>query len=194
MWWRLRREESNRLMKECVKEQIEQSLPWILEINKIACKLELDLSNATEMSKEEWKILVKNKVAKTTKDEFEKEINDLKGYRMNVEDELVVGKKKWYTSLCQRKAKIWFRMRADIIDPAPRQPYHPLSIWRCKFCDENNQSTIHYVKECSGIDKDLFDGLDRGAIYRTIQTLDSEEEVLHKTTQILMKVYQLINR
>ena len=30
MWWRLNRKESNVLMKECIKEQISLSLPWIL--------------------------------------------------------------------------------------------------------------------------------------------------------------------
>ena len=54
MWWRLNRKESNILMKECVKEQINLSLPWMLGLNKIACKLEIDLNDqwASEIRRE----------------------------------------------------------------------------------------------------------------------------------------------
>ena len=194
MWWRLNREESNKLLKQCVKEQIELSLPWMLEINKIACKLQVDLNSAKGMSKEEWKNYVKDKVSTLTKETFKTDIEELKGYRKNVKDEVVIGKKKWYTSLCQRKAKIWFRMRADIIDPTPRQPYNPTSIWKCKFCNVNNQSTEHYVKHCEGIEKDIFEGMNRENIFEIIQTLNCGEDILHKTTKILVQIYQAIRK
>ena len=44
------------------------------------------------------------------------EIEELKGYRTNVDDDISIGKKKRYISLSQKKAKVWCRMRANIID------------------------------------------------------------------------------
>ena len=193
MWWRLNRDESNRLMKQCINEQIRQSLPWILELNKIACRLKIELNNAKEMSKEQWKIHVREKVFIVAKEEAEIEISKLKGYNDNVKDEIVIGKKKRYTTLSQKKAKIWFRMRANIIDPEPRQPYHPNCKWKCKFCNANDQSTEHYVRSCSGIDKDSFQGLDRDTIYSVIQTLDCDEQTFCQVTYIIQKIYYLIN-
>ena len=151
MWWRLNRKESNILMQQCLSEQINQSLPWMIEVNDIASKLKVDLTHAKEMSKESWKNHVKSRIVEVFQEETATEIGKLNGYRNNVKDEIEIGKKKKYMGLSQKKAKIWFRMRADIIDPAPRQPYHPLSKWKCKFCDENDQSTEHYVKNCKGI-------------------------------------------
>ena len=193
MWWRLNRKESNTLMKECVKEQINLSLPWMLGLNRIACKLEIDLNDAKEMSKEQWKLHVKEKVVKVTKIYLETEIKELKGYQNNIKDEIVVGKKKRYISLTQRKAKIWFRMRANIIDPAPREPYSPISKWKCKFCDERDQSTEHYVLKCTLIEQDVFEDMDRESIFQIIQTLDCDEQTFYHVTGILSRVYELIN-
>ena len=135
MWWRLNRKDSNLLMKECLSEQIKQGLPWLIEINGIASKLKVDLSHAKKMSKESWKNHVKSKIKDIVEEETIIEIAKLKGYNNNVIDEIEIGKRKRYTSLSQKKAKVWFRMRAGIIDPAPRQPYNPISKWKCKFCE-----------------------------------------------------------
>ena len=193
MWWRLNRKESNILMKECVKEQINLSLPWMLGLNKIACKLEIDLNDAKKLSKEQWKIHVKGKVLNMTKYYLETEIKELKGYNNNIKDEIMVGKKKRYTSLTQKKAKIWFRMRADIIDPAPREPYSSVSIWKCKFCNEREQSTRHYVQKCESIERDVFDGMNRESIFEIIQTLECDDQTFYQITGILTRIYQLIN-
>ena len=91
-------------MKECLKEQINSSLPWMLEINKIASKLEIDLDSAKILSKEQWKIAVKEKVLQMSKHYLEAEIKELKGYSNNVDDDIIVGKKKRYVSLNQKKA------------------------------------------------------------------------------------------
>ena len=76
-------------------------------------------------------------------------------------------------------------MRANIIDPAPRRPYSPNSIWKCKFCESEEQSTEHYVKSCKGIDEKVFGGLDREDVYRKIQTLECHEEEFAHITQVL---------
>ena len=64
-------------MKECLKEQINLSLPWILEINKIACRLEIDLESAKTMSKEQWKNLVKKQVSIIATQYLENEIKEV---------------------------------------------------------------------------------------------------------------------
>ena len=125
--------------------------------------------------------------------ELETEIEELKGYKNNIKDEIMVGKKKRYVSLTQKKAKIWFRMRADIIDPAPREPYSSVSIWKCKFCNERDQSTEHYVRKCALIETDLFERLDRESIFKIIQTLECNDQTFYQVTGILTRVYELIN-
>ena len=168
MWWRLNRKESNQLMKECIKEQINLDLPWILEINRIASKLGVDLDNAKIMSKEQWKQMVKAKVLVEAKEYMESEIDVLKGYRNNAKDEISIGKKKRYITLTQKKAKVWFRMRANIIDPTPRAPYSS-TIWKCKLCHEKEQSTEHYILKCTAIEEEIFQSFDRSYIFRIIQ-------------------------
>ena len=113
----------------------EHPLPWMVEMNEIACLLKIDLDKAKSTSKETWKMEVKDKIQDQAKHLLDTELKELKGYRENTKDELIVGKKKRYVDLSQKKAKVWFRMRANIIDPAPRQPYNPNSIWKCKFCE-----------------------------------------------------------
>ena len=194
MWWRLNREESNQLMKQCVSEQINLSLPWIVELNSIASRIKVDLTKAKEMSKDQWKRHVKEKVLVLVEEKVKVEVEKLKGYNDNIKDEIVIGKKKRYITMNQKKAKIWFRMRADIIDPAPRQPYHPKSKWKCKFCDANEQSTEHYVKHCNGIEDDAFQGLSRDTVYSIIQTLECDEQTFHLVTSTIQKIYYLINK
>ena len=194
MWWRLKREESNYLMKQCLNDQINSNLPWIVELNRIACKLDLDLDEAKYTSKEQWKKYVKEKTLNVVKEERLKEVDNLKGYKKNLKDEIEVGKKKRYVSLSQKKAKVWFRMRADIIDPAPRQPYNPQSIWKCKFCEEEQQDTEHYVRLCKGIETEIFDGMNRNLIYSVIQTLQCDESMFIRITYVLMRIYNMINR
>ena len=142
------------------------------------------------LSKERWKALVKEKVLKISKHYLETEIKELKGYHNNVEDDIVVGKKKRYVSLSQKKAQIWFRMRANIIDPAPREPYSSVSIWKCKWCNERDQSTEHYVQKCTAIKEEIFENLDRGSIFKTIQTLECDDQTFIRITGILTKIYQ----
>ena len=194
MWWRLNRADSNNLMKQCLSEQIKQSLPWIVEINDIATRLKVDLTEAKKMSKDQWKSQVKGKIVVIAKQEIELEVEKLKGYNDNISDEIVAGQKKRYVALSQKKAKIWFRMRANIIDPAPRQPYHPNSKWKCKFCQKNDQSTKHYIQDCREIEADVFQGLNRETLYSIIQTLDCEEPIFQRVTFILEKIYYLINK
>ena len=62
MWWRLKREESNYLMKQCLDDQINSNLPWIVELNRIACKLDIDLDKEKYTSKEQWKNMRKRKL------------------------------------------------------------------------------------------------------------------------------------
>ena len=192
MWWRLNQDVANYLMKECLKTQINLSLPWIKEINMIACSLKLDLEKAKSMTKENWKAMVKERIKIEAQKSLETEIEELKGYRNNVNDEIIIGKAKRYTKLTQKKAKIWFRMRANIIDPAPRRPFKPNCIWKCKFCETEEQSTEHYIKSCVGVDNEIFGGKNREDLFRIIQTLDCTENEFNHTTQILTNLYHLI--
>ena len=146
---------------------------------------------AKEMSKEQWKNLVKKKALMKAEQYLKEEIEELKGYRNNVADDISIGKKKRYISLSQKKAKVWFRMRANIIDPAPREPYSPI-IWKCKFCQEKDQSTEHYVLRCTAVKEEIFQNIDRENIFRIIQTLDCDDHTFHHVTYILTKLYQLV--
>ena len=136
----------------------------------------------------------KEKVLQMSKHYLEAEIKELKGYSNNVDDDIIVGKKKRYVSLNQKKAQVWFRMRANIIDPAPREPYSSVSIWKCKWCDERDQSTEHYVRKCNAIKEETFENLDRGSIFRSIQTLEGDDQTFVQITGILTKLYRLINK
>ena len=165
-----------------------------MELNRITSKLQIELDEAKKLTKNQWKELVKGKILIVAKEDCEAELAGLKGYSNNVKDEIVVGKKKRYVSLSQKKAKVWFRMRANIIDPAPRQPYHPKSKWKCKFCNAEDQSTEHYVKNCDGIEKEVFNGINRDTMYSAIQTLDCDEMTFLQTTYSIQKIYDLINK
>jgi hypothetical protein len=84
-------------------------------------------------------------------------------------------------------------MRANIIDPAPRQPYSRKSIWKCKFCDAEEQSTKHYILVCKGIKSDIFGEMERESVYKIIQTLECPEHIFNQVTQILVKIYHNIS-
>ena len=85
-------------------------------------------------------------------------------------------------------------MRANIIDPAPRRPYNPVSIWKCKFCNEPDQSTEHYVRSCAAIKEEIFGRWEREYVFRIIQTLECDENTFFEITGILTKIYQLVNQ
>ena len=127
-----------------------------------------------------------------TKEYIEKELEVGDKYKRNVEDDIMVGKRKRYTNLTQKKAKVWFRMRSGIIDPSPRKPYHPSCKWKCKFCPAMDQGTEHYVKYCPGT-ANTFNDYNRDDVYRFIQKLDGNDEYLHQVTNIIVKIYNLIN-
>ena len=74
-------------------------------------------------------------------------------------------------------------------DPAPRQPYNPASIWKCKFCNTLDQSTEHYVRHCKKI-KDVFGENDRENIFEMIRTLGGTDQEFEQVTNILVKVYE----
>ena len=46
MWKRINRDETNEIIKECKREQINSFLPWCKEIVRIASELGIDLEKA----------------------------------------------------------------------------------------------------------------------------------------------------
>ena len=66
-------------MIQCKREQINQSLPWIMELNEIACQLKIDLDQAKMMAKENWKKEIQVKIEEATRTLLETEIKELKG-------------------------------------------------------------------------------------------------------------------
>ena len=161
-------------------------------IAKIAVELGIDLEKAKVTSKQGWKDQVKKKIVEKTRGYLEDEMKQCNKYASNVEDQIAVGGKKRYTNLTQKKAKVWFRMRAGIADPSPRRPYHPISKWKCKLCPTMDQSTEHYIKFCPGTAQ-AFNGRNRTDVYRFIQKMDGNDEYLHQVTIILEKIYKQIN-
>ena len=84
----------------------------------------------------------KRKLNETITREFEEEIKNTKRYEGNIEDDIIPGKPKKYMGLNTKKAEAFLRARgADILDPAPRNLYHPHSIWKYKYCEMKDQST-----------------------------------------------------
>ncbi len=192
MWWRINQETANPLIQNCRREQINKSLPWIHELANISVELGIDLNSAKKLPKQSWKDEVKRKIKIKAQEYIEKEMEENKRYDHNMKNGLVLGKRKRYINLTQKKAKIWFRMRADIIDPAPRQPYSPLGKWKCKFCPAREQGTEHYVKNCPGTAQ-CFEGYNRGDIYNFVQRIDGNDQYFYQATKILENVYKLIN-
>ena len=133
------------------------------------------------------------KIRENAKQYIKEEIEKTKRYKSNIEDDVIPGKGKRYVKLSQKKAKIWFRARTDLLDPAPRQPYNPVNIWKCKFCDITDQSTEHYIKECEAT-RNLMEELNREHVHTMIKTLEGNEQTFYRTTQILTKIYEKINK
>ena len=141
-----------------------------------------------QCSKEKWKQEIKEKIRNKAKDYIETEINNTSRYKNNIKDEIVVGKRKRYAVLSQKKAKVWFRLRTDLIDPTPREPYHPESKWKCKFCSAREQGTEHYVRFCPGTAK-ILEEWDRDALFQFIQKLDGPDNYFYGATIVLEKLY-----
>ena len=59
---------------------------------------------------------------------------------------------------------------------------------------KEDQSTEHYVKNCDGIEKEVFNGINRDIMYSAIQTLDCDERTFLQTTYSIQKIYDLINK
>ena len=188
MWKRINREETNSVIRECRKEQINKELPWCKELIIIANELKVDLEEAKIVSKEVWKRKVSVKIFEKVKRDFVEGMGNLRRYSNNATDEIIPGKRKCYVQLTQRKAKVWMRARLDILDPAPRRPYRINNIWNCKFCDTNDQSTEHYVVHCQGV-KEIFSGIDRKQFFEHIQTLEMNSEQLTAATKNLANLY-----
>ena len=140
MWKRINRDETNEIIKECKREQINSFLPWCKEIVRIASELGIDLEKAKVYSKEKWKEEVNKRIKDKVKRELEEGREDLKRYKNNAKDEITPEKSKRYMRYSQKNAKVWCRMRLDLIGTSPRSPLNPRSIWRCKFCDTSDQS------------------------------------------------------
>ena len=143
MWWRMNTKETNATIRECRIVQIQEELPWFKGMVDIANKVGIDLLTAKEKEKEEWKRLIKQRISEMVRQELEVEIDLTKRYKENIADEIVPGKPKRYMNHNTKTAEAFFRARADILDPTPRKPYHPESIWKCKFCNEKTQGTYH---------------------------------------------------
>ena len=191
MWKRINRKETNKIITECKNEQINKDLPWSEEIIRIANEIKVNLEEAKHCSKEKWKKDIDSKVLAKVKNTIEEEIGMLKRYKYNIRDDITPGKSKRYMCYSQKKAKIWCRMRLDLADPSPRNPYHPSNIWKCKFCEANDQSTEHYVVNCVEI-TNIFNGLDRKMLFETIRTLEGSDEEFLQATNILVKLYEIL--
>ena len=86
-----------------------------------------------------------------SENELIEEIGRTKYYKDNIEDEVTPGNPKKYMNLNSKKAEAFCRARGNCLDPAQRNPYHPVTIWKSKFCEKRDQSTKHYVEECKGL-------------------------------------------
>lgn len=156
----------------------------------IGNSLEIEIEKVKEHGKVSWKRLVKEKMKKAIKEEIEKEIEDTKRYRSNINDEIIPGTPKKYMWLHKSRAVAFFRARADLLYPTPRNPYNPISIWKCRFCNEPDQSSKHYVVECKELVRML--QYNRERVWNVIRTLEGDEEEIKRTGTIIMKVYQKI--
>ena len=121
---------------------------------------------------------------------MEVEIYETKRYKKNIADEIVPGKPKKYMSQNTKTAEVFFRARADILDPAPRNPYNPESKWKCKFCNERTQGTYHYIVKCQGVSRMMSD---RNRTWTVIKTLDADDEEIRTAGNLLRKLYSRLN-
>ena len=119
MWKRLNSTERNKTIIECRREQINKELPWFQEIVRIAAYLKINLQEVDKLSKFRWKKEINLKTREKMKEITTEEIKSLKRYKNNIKDEVKPETAKRYMCLSQKKAKIWCRMRLDLIDPHP---------------------------------------------------------------------------
>ena len=94
--------------------------------------------------------------------------------------------------LSSKKAEAFCRARGNCLDPTPRNPYHPITRWKCKLCEKREQSTKHYVVECKGLDE-ILKNKDRNWIYEKIKTLEVDEEQIEEIGRALAKIYIKLN-
>ena len=193
MWKRLNSTERNKTIIECRREQINKELPWFQEIVKISAYLKINLQEVDKVSKYQWKKEINKKTREKMKEITTQEINNLKRYKNNIKDEIKPETEKKYMCLSQKKAKIWCRMRLDLIDPTPRSPYHPNNIWKCRFCEVGQQSTEHYVVHCKEI-KVKWENIDRARVYEVIQTLEGNTEEMKQITYTLEQIYKEVTK
>lgn len=191
MWWRINRKESNDIIKQCRNEQVNELLPWMKDVINIGIYLGIEIESVNEMSKGVWKRTIRESAKKKIKEEIERQIGETKRYKSNVTDEIKPGKPKKYMMLHKNRAVAFFRARADILDPTPRNPYNPENIWKCRFCNEKDQSTKHYVVDCMKMNNIL--QYDRERTWEVIRSLDADEEEIRRTGNLLLKMYGKIN-
>ena len=55
MWYRINTKTKNNLIKQTMREQVTQVMPWFKEVTKIVTELEVDLNKATDINKTKWK-------------------------------------------------------------------------------------------------------------------------------------------
>ena len=193
MWNRLNGEESNDLMKDVVKEQVKNVLPWFRQIVKIGKDLDIDIIQGRKMEKEKWKSIVKKKIMIATEKELRDETEKLKKYKEIAKDEIEVGKQKRYMRLPVKKAASLFRARTNQLDPSPRKPYWSRK-WRCRFCREKTQDTKHYILECKKAQQILGGKITKEEMWRVITTLEGEDNDLKEVAGSLQRLYKEINR
>ena len=156
----------------------------------IANKMGIDLLTVKEKEKEAWKRMIKQRINEMVRQEIEVEIDATKRYKENIADVVVPGKPKKYMNLSTKTAEVFFRARADLLDPTPRKPYHPDSIWKCKFCDEKTQATHHYITQCEGVSRAIGD---RNRTWTVIKTLDADENEMRSVGNVLRKLFNRLN-
>ena len=177
-------------IRECRIVQIQEELPWFKGMLDIANRMQIDLLKARETEKEEWKRIVKQRINEKIKQEITEEIGNTKRYKENVDDEIIPGKPKKYMNYNTKTAEVFFRARADILDPAPRNPYHPESIWKCKFCDGRTQGTYHYIVQCEGVSRMISE---RNRTWTVIKTLDADDVEMRSVGNVLRKLFNRLN-
>ena len=190
MWHRINRKESNEMIKNIKRIQINEGMPWMREITSIAMEYNLDLMDASKDSKGVWKQKVKKRIAEKTKQYLKEEMVKTKHYKENVTDEIVIGKQKQYMYLPTKITQAVFRARAGILDPEPRKPYWK-KIWKCKFCKTREQTSKHYIKECRETRKHFNSIAEREEIWRCLSKLE-EMDKIERMGEVIYKIYRQI--
>ena len=191
-WHRINQTKSNKTIKEVVNAQIREELPWFLQIIQIAHEMKIDIQEVKHTSKQKWKEIIKGKMEKKIKIQFEKEIKESERYGDIAIDEVTPGEPKKYMELSRKVASAIFRGRAGVLDPTPRKPYWD-RVWRCKFCMEKERSTRHYILHCPGTDNIFKDKKEREEIFRILQTLEGNKNEIKEMGRKLKKLYNKIS-